>query len=78
VLLALRPSIVVLPYRPRTAAGEWQPDAMLPNERALAEKYSVALNTLRRAIGELTGRGLVTVLPHKGTCNRLPVRRHRR
>jgi len=51
----------------RIAAGEFPPDAMLPGERALAEYYEVAVNTLRRAMDELTGRGLVVVLPAKGT-----------
>jgi len=51
----------------RIAAGEFPPDSMLPGERALAEEYEVALNTLRRAIEELTGRGLVVVLRAKGT-----------
>ena len=36
---------------------------MLPGERALAEEYGVALGTIRRAIEELTARGLVIVLP---------------
>jgi DNA-binding GntR family transcriptional regulator len=51
----------------RIAAGEWQPDAMLPGERALAMYYGVALGTVRRAIDELVDRGLVTVLASKGT-----------
>jgi DNA-binding GntR family transcriptional regulator len=51
----------------RIAAGEFPPDAMLPGERALAEYYEVALNTLRRAVEELRDRGLVVVLPSKGT-----------
>lgn len=51
----------------RIDAGEFPPDAMLPGERALAEAYGVALGTIRRAIEELTGRGLVVVLPAKGT-----------
>lgn len=51
----------------RIGAGEFPPGAMLPGERALAAEYGVALGTVRRAIGELTDRGLVTVLAAKGT-----------
>ena len=36
---------------------------MLPGERALSDYYGVVLGTLRRAVNELTGRGLV----RKGT-----------
>jgi DNA-binding GntR family transcriptional regulator len=56
----------------RIAAGEFPPDSMLPGERALAEAYGVALGTIRRAIEELTGRGLVVVLPAKGTFVKRP------
>jgi GntR family transcriptional regulator len=49
------------------AAGEFPPDSRLPGERALSEEYGVALGTIRRAMEELTGRGLVVVLPAKGT-----------
>jgi len=51
----------------RIAAGEFPADSMLPGERALAAAYGVALGTIRRAVEELTGRGLVVVLPAKGT-----------
>jgi DNA-binding GntR family transcriptional regulator len=51
----------------RIAAGEFPPDSMLPGERALALYYGVALGTVRRAVDELTDRGLVVVLASKGT-----------
>jgi GntR family transcriptional regulator len=51
----------------RLAAGEFPPNSMLPGERALAEEYGVALGTIRRAMGELRDRGLVTTLAAKGT-----------
>lgn len=40
---------------------------MLPNERDLGERFSVAAGTVRRAVRELRERGLVTTLPSKGT-----------
>jgi GntR family transcriptional regulator len=51
----------------RIAAGELPPGAMLPNERALAEQYGVAIGTARRAVEELRSRGLVVTLAAKGT-----------
>jgi GntR family transcriptional regulator len=51
----------------RIAAGELAPGAMLPSERDMAEQYSVAVGTIRRAVEELRSRGLVVTLPAKGT-----------
>lgn len=51
----------------RIAAGELPPGAMLPAERDMAEQYGVAIGTVRRAVEELRGRGLVVTLPAKGT-----------
>lgn len=48
-------------------AGKLTPGAMLPGERALAEEYGVALNTVRGAVRVLRDRGLVVTLPAKGT-----------
>lgn len=39
----------------------------LPGERDLAKEYGVALGTARRAVKELVERGLVRVLPGRGT-----------
>ncbi|MGA2828255.1 MAG: GntR family transcriptional regulator [Streptosporangiaceae bacterium] len=41
--------------------------ARLPGERDLAKEYGVALGTARRAVKELVERGLVRVLPGRGT-----------
>ncbi|MFI5681627.1 GntR family transcriptional regulator [Streptomyces cellulosae] len=41
--------------------------ARLPAERDLAEQYSVAINTARRAVRELRDQGLVITVPIKGT-----------
>ena len=51
----------------RIEAGELQPGARLPGERDLAKEYGVALGTARRAVKELAERGLVRVLPGRGT-----------
>lgn len=51
----------------RIRAGEFGESGRLPSEAALAEWYGVARMTIRRAHAELTERGLVTVVPGKGT-----------
>jgi DNA-binding GntR family transcriptional regulator len=51
----------------RIEAGQLQPGARLPGERDLAKEYGVALGTARRAVKELAERGLVRVLPGRGT-----------
>ncbi|NDL58872.1 winged helix-turn-helix domain-containing protein [Phytoactinopolyspora mesophila] len=51
----------------RIRCGELSPDGRLAGERALAEEYGVSLGTARRAVAELRERGLVVVLPAKGT-----------
>jgi GntR family transcriptional regulator len=50
----------------RIRGGELAPGAQLPNERALAQSYGVALGTMRKAIAILKEKGLVDVTPHKG------------
>jgi len=51
----------------RIESGELPKGARLPGEQALTEEYQVALSTVRRAVEELRGRGLVVVTPSKGT-----------
>lgn len=51
----------------RIAAGELPAGSKLPAERDLADSYSVAVGTIRQAVGELRGRGLVVTYPAKGT-----------
>jgi DNA-binding GntR family transcriptional regulator len=51
----------------RIRAGEWGESGKLPSETDLAEWYGVARMTVRRAHAELTERGLITVVPGKGT-----------
>lgn len=47
--------------------GRLMPGRQLPTETALAEHYGVNRHTLRRAIGELTNKGLVEATPGRGT-----------
>jgi GntR family transcriptional regulator len=49
------------------ASGEWKPGAMLPNERALANRYGVGISTLRAAIGELAAMKVVVRRQGRGT-----------
>lgn len=57
----------------RIAAGDYPPNAMLPNEREMTAEYGVSIDTVRRAAQELRDRGLVITLPNKGTYVRPPV-----
>jgi len=50
----------------RIAAGELAPGTRLPPERDLAAEYGVAYNTVRRAMEELRGQGLVITLRGHG------------
>jgi GntR family transcriptional regulator len=49
------------------ANGTLQPGTRLPGERAMAQRYGVAVSTARRAVEELRRRSLVVTLPAKGT-----------
>jgi GntR family transcriptional regulator len=51
----------------RIRAGEFGDTGRLPGETDLAEWYGVARMTIRRAHRELVERGLVRVVPGKGT-----------
>ena len=42
------------------ARSRWSPGSLLPPERALAEHFGVSRVTLRRALAELEGEGVVT------------------
>lgn len=48
------------------ASGKLAVGAQLPGERALADEFGVALDTLRNAIRVLQDRGRVVTLPSKG------------
>jgi DNA-binding FadR family transcriptional regulator len=53
--------------RSRIKAGEWPAGSTLPNERTLAEEYSVARNTLRKAFDVIEFEGLVDRHVGRGT-----------
>jgi len=52
--------------RARIADGEFAPGTTLPSESALCTEYSVARNTLRRALDQLSNEGLIAVRPGRG------------
>jgi DNA-binding GntR family transcriptional regulator len=52
--------------RRRIVAGEFPVGSLLPSEAALTAEYNVARNTLRRALTDLEGEGLLTALPGRG------------
>jgi GntR family transcriptional regulator len=51
----------------RIASGELKPGARLRAERDLAEHYEVSYGTVRRAMGVLRERGLITTIHGRGT-----------
>ncbi|MFD4953457.1 GntR family transcriptional regulator [Streptomyces sp. NPDC058451] len=48
-------------------SGRLPVGARLPGERLLCEEYDAALGTVRRAVRDLKERGLIGVVPAKGT-----------
>lgn len=52
--------------RQRITGGEFAAGSLLPSEAELTTEYGVSRNTLRRALTELEGERLVTVLPGRG------------
>lgn len=48
-------------------SGEWQPGEMIPNEKQLAERFGVAISTIRAAIGELVASDVLSRKQGKGT-----------
>jgi DNA-binding GntR family transcriptional regulator len=47
-------------------ADEYPPGSQLPGESQLAEQFQASRNTIRSALGELDGRGLIEVVHGKG------------
>ncbi|GAA0333035.1 GntR family transcriptional regulator [Actinoallomurus spadix] len=47
-------------------AGDYPPGSQLPGEAQLAEQFHASRNTIRSALGELDGRGLVEVVHGRG------------
>ncbi|MEA4847934.1 MAG: GntR family transcriptional regulator, partial [Clostridiaceae bacterium] len=53
--------------------NEFRPQDKLPNERTLAEQFSVSRNTIRESIKSLEAKGVLTVKHGSGTyVRRLP------
>ncbi|WP_214108075.1 GntR family transcriptional regulator [Acrocarpospora catenulata] len=57
---------IVEEIRARIVAAEYQPGSLLPSEGVLCKEFSVARNTLRRALVELKNEGLLDTIPSKG------------
>jgi DNA-binding LacI/PurR family transcriptional regulator len=53
--------------RQKIAAGEFKPDAAIPDERSLAAELGISRMTARRAIVELSDEGLLKRVRGKGT-----------
>jgi DNA-binding GntR family transcriptional regulator len=53
--------------RAEILSGHYPPGAPLPGETALAERYKTSRPTVRRAIAELQGEGLVSASQGRGT-----------
>ncbi|MEU8886887.1 winged helix-turn-helix domain-containing protein [Streptomyces sp. NPDC048442] len=47
--------------------GELAPGRPVPSEKELVERYGVARNTVRSALGVLRDNGLVYTVPSRGT-----------
>jgi DNA-binding GntR family transcriptional regulator len=58
--------------RERLAAGDPRPGELLPSEAALCKEYSVARNTVPRALATLESEGLIEALPGRGRVARAP------
>jgi DNA-binding GntR family transcriptional regulator len=52
--------------RARIADGEFAPGAVLPSEATLCREYSIARNTLRRALDQLADERLIAAQPGRG------------
>ena len=49
------------------STGEWQPGAAIPAEWKLAERFSVAIGTIRKAVDELVGEHILIRQQGRGT-----------
>jgi GntR family transcriptional regulator len=49
------------------ASGEWKPGEMIPSERKLADRYGVAVATVRAAVGDLAATKVLARRQGKGT-----------
>jgi DNA-binding FadR family transcriptional regulator len=58
---------IAVKMRARIQRGEWSTATALPNERALAEEFGVARNTIRNAFKTLESEGLISRHVGRGT-----------
>lgn len=56
----------------RVASGEWGPDQALPSENRLASEYALSVGTVRKAVEQLVGEGLLERRQGSGTYLRKP------
>jgi GntR family transcriptional regulator len=61
--------------RDRITAGKYAPGQILPSEQQLIQEFAVARVTVRQALKELRGDGLVVTQPRRGTFVREEVDR---
>jgi GntR family transcriptional regulator len=47
--------------------GHWPPGSVIPSEMALADEYSLAVGTVRRALTDLAAEGMLSRRPKTGT-----------
>jgi GntR family transcriptional regulator len=58
--------------RERIRAAEWGPDESLPTEESLVEQFGVSRATVRQALSDLVGEGLIVRRAGLGTFARRP------
>jgi DNA-binding GntR family transcriptional regulator len=51
----------------RIERGDWEPGRPLPSVKMLRQEYGLARNTVQKTIALLEDRGLVVVVPQRGT-----------
>lgn len=56
----------------RIASGEWGPEDALPSENRLAAEYDLSVGTVRKAVEQLVGEGLLERRRGSGTFLRKP------
>lgn len=52
--------------RKRVTEGKYPPGSLVPSEAVLTTEFNVSRNTLRRALSDLEGEGLIRALPGRG------------
>jgi len=51
----------------RIERGDWGPGRPVPSVRQLQQQYQLGRNTVQRSVALLVERGLVVVVPQRGT-----------